>query len=123
MLSFLHSPTLTSIQGYGKTIALIRWTFVGKAMSLLFNMLSRLVITFLPRSKRGSPACAWADAGAVIPWTLYRFTGDLALLRRTYANMRMWSEWLCHMDDQTGSRRLWQAGAHFDLQEGPCKSA
>ena len=36
----------------GKTIALIRQTFVGKVMSLLFNMLSRLVITFLPRSKR-----------------------------------------------------------------------
>ena len=35
----------------GKTIALTRWTFVGEVMSLLFNMLSRLVITFLPRSK------------------------------------------------------------------------
>ena len=35
----------------GKTIALTRWTFVGKVMSLLFNMLSRLAITFLPRSK------------------------------------------------------------------------
>ena len=35
----------------GKTIALTRWTFVGKVMSLLFNMLSRLLITFLPRSK------------------------------------------------------------------------
>ena len=35
----------------GKTIALTRWTFVGKVMSLLFNMLSRLVITFLQRSK------------------------------------------------------------------------
>ena len=35
-----------------KTIALTRWTFVGKVMSPLFNMLSRLVITFLPRSKR-----------------------------------------------------------------------
>ena len=35
----------------GKTMALTRWTFVGKVMSLLFNMLSRLVITFLPRSK------------------------------------------------------------------------
>ena len=49
MLSLLHSPTLTST---GKTIALTRWTFVGKVMSLLINMLSRLVITFLPRSKR-----------------------------------------------------------------------
>ena len=36
----------------GKTIALTRWTFVGKVVSLLFNILSRLVITFLPRSKR-----------------------------------------------------------------------
>ena len=35
----------------GKTIALTKQTFVGKVMSLLFNMLSRLVITFLPRSK------------------------------------------------------------------------
>ena len=36
----------------GKSIALTRWNFVGKVMSLLFNMLSRLVITYLPRSKR-----------------------------------------------------------------------
>ena len=35
----------------GKTIALTRWTFLGKVMSLIFNMLPRLVITFLPRSK------------------------------------------------------------------------
>ena len=36
----------------GKTIALTRWTFVGKVMSLLFNILSGLVLTFIPRSKR-----------------------------------------------------------------------
>ena len=35
----------------GKTIALTRWNFIGKVMSLLLNMLSRLVITFLPKSK------------------------------------------------------------------------
>ena len=52
VLSFLHSPTLTSIHDHWKTIALTRWTFVGKVISLLFNMLSRLVITFHPRSKR-----------------------------------------------------------------------
>ena len=50
-LSFLHSPTLTSIHDYWKNHALIRQTFVGKVMSLIFNMLSRLVITFLPRRK------------------------------------------------------------------------
>ena len=50
-LSLLHSPTLTSIYDPGKAIALTRQTFVGKVMSLLLNMLSRLVITFLPKSK------------------------------------------------------------------------
>ena len=43
----LSYPYMTA----GKTIALTRWTLVGKVMSLLLNMLSRLVITFLPRSK------------------------------------------------------------------------
>ena len=49
---FLYSPTLTSIHDYWKNHTLTRWTFVGKVMSLLFNILSRLVIAFLPRSKR-----------------------------------------------------------------------
>ena len=44
----LSHPYMTT----GKTIALTRWTFVGKVISLLFNMLSRFFITFLPRSKR-----------------------------------------------------------------------
>ena len=43
----LSHPYMTT----GKIIALTRWTFVGKVMSVLFNMLSRLVVTFLPRSK------------------------------------------------------------------------
>ena len=44
----LSHPYMTT----GKSLALTRWTFVGKVISLLFNMLSRLVISFLPRSKR-----------------------------------------------------------------------
>ena len=44
----LSHPYMTT----GKTIALTRWIFVGQVMSLLFNMLSRLVVTFLPRSER-----------------------------------------------------------------------
>ena len=57
----LSHPYMTT----GKTIDLTRWTFVGKVMSLLFNMLSRLVITFLPRNKRlliswlQSPSAPW----------------------------------------------------------------
>ena len=54
----VHAHVLSCVQllhpyvTTGKTIALTRWTFVGKVISLLFNILSRLVITFLPRSKR-----------------------------------------------------------------------
>ena len=51
VLSFLYSPTLTSIHDYWKKQSLTRQTFAGKVMSLLFNMLSRLVIAFLPSSK------------------------------------------------------------------------
>ena len=52
VLSFLYNPTLTSKHDYRKIIALTQRTFVGKVMSQLFNMLSRLVIAILPRSKR-----------------------------------------------------------------------
>ena len=50
-LNFLYRPTLVSIHDHWKNIALTRQTFLDKVMSLLSNMLSRLVITFLPRSK------------------------------------------------------------------------
>ena len=59
----LSHPYMTT----GKTIALTRWTFVGKAMSLLFNMLPRFVIAFLPRSKNiliMTIVTIWSDFGA-----------------------------------------------------------
>ena len=56
----LSHPYMTT----GKTIALTRWTFVGKEMSLLLNMLSKLVITFLPRSKH--LLISWLPPSAVI---------------------------------------------------------
>ena len=55
----LSHPYMTT----GKTKALTRWTFVGKVMSLLFNMLSRLVITFLPRSKH--LLISWLQSGGL----------------------------------------------------------
>ena len=63
MLSFivqLSHPYMTT----GKTIALTRQTFVGKVMSLLFNMLSSLVIDFLARSKR--LLISWLQAASVV---------------------------------------------------------
>ena len=56
----LSHPYMTT----GKTIALTRWTFVGKVMSLLFNMLSRLVKTSLPRSKR--LLISWLQSPSVV---------------------------------------------------------
>ena len=50
----------------GKTIALTRWIFVGKAMSLLFNMLSRLVITFLPRNKHLLISCLQSPSAVIL---------------------------------------------------------
>ena len=58
----LSHPYMTT----GKTIALTRWTFLGKVMSLLFNMLSRVVITFLPRSK--CLLISWLQSPAAVIW-------------------------------------------------------
>ena len=58
----LSHPYMTT----GKTIALIRWTFVDKIMSLLLNMVSRLVITFLPRSK--CLLISWLQSPSAVIW-------------------------------------------------------
>ena len=58
----LSHPYMTT----GKTIALTRWTIVGKVMSLLFSMLSRLVIAFIPRSK--CLLIAWLQSSSAVTW-------------------------------------------------------
>ena len=58
----------------GKTIALTRWTFVGRVMSLLFNMLSRLVIAFLPRSKR--LLISWLQSPSAVIWEPQKIKSD-----------------------------------------------
>ena len=86
----LSHPYMTT----GKTIALSRWTFVGKVMSLLLKMLSRLVITFLPRSKRlliswlqspsavifEPPNIKSATVGTVSPSICYEMMGPDAMI-------------------------------------------
>ena len=64
--NLLYGPTLTSIHDYCKTIALTIRTFVGKVMSLLFNMLSKLVIPFLPRSKHLLISWLQSSSGMVL---------------------------------------------------------
>ena len=62
IVQFSH-PYMTT----GKTIALTRWTFVGKVMSLLFNTLSRFVIDFLPRSKH--LLISWLQSPSAVIWS------------------------------------------------------
>ena len=70
----LSHPYMTT----GKTISLSRWTFVGKIMSLLFNMLSRLVITFLPRSKRLS--ISWLQSPSAVIFEPPKIKSDTVTL-------------------------------------------
>ena len=74
-LSFLYGPTLTST----------RWTFVGKVMSLLFNMLSRFVIVFLPRSK-----------GLLISWLQSLSTVILEPKKVKFVTVSIVSPSICH---------------------------
>ena len=72
----LSHPYMTT----GKTIALTRWTFVGKVMSLLLDMLSRLVITFLPRSKR--LLISWLQSPSVVILEPKKILSDLNVCRQ-----------------------------------------
>ena len=81
----LSHPYMTT----GKTIALTRWTFVGKVMSLLFNMLSGLVIAFLPRSKR-----------LLISWLQSPSAGILEPKKIKSATVSIVSPSICHEDGE-----------------------
>ena len=85
VLSFLNGQLSHPYITTGKTIALTRRTFVGKVMSLLFNMLSRLVITFLPRSKRlliswlQSPFAVILEPRKIKPATVFTVSPYIAM--------------------------------------------
>ena len=65
-LNILYSPTLTSYMTTGKAIALIRWAFVGKVISLFFNMLSKFAIAFLPRSQCLLISCLQSPSAVIL---------------------------------------------------------
>jgi len=61
----------------------------------------------------GGGACGWADAAAVIPWTLYEMYGDKQFLQNSFHNMRAWTDWIKTQDEANGGRRLYTTGFHF----------
>ena len=82
-LSHPYMPT-------GKTIALTRWTFVGKVMSLLFNMLSRLFITFLPRSKH--LLISWLQSPSAVILEPKEIKSVTASIVFPYIAMKWWDQ-------------------------------
>ena len=61
----------------------------------------------------GDASTAWADAATVIPWNVYLHSGDKGILRRQYASMKGWVDYMKRQDDADGGKRLWQTGTHY----------
>ena len=90
----LYIPTLTSNTTTGKTITLTRWTFVGELISPLFNMLSRLVITFIPRSKHLLISWLQSPSGVILgPKKKKKNSLSLFLLFPSLFAMKWW-DWM-----------------------------
>ncbi len=60
--------------------------------------------------KGASAACGWADAGVIVPWTVYQAYGDTRILRNQYDSMQ---KWVAYMEKQAGDSSLWNTGQHF----------
>ena len=95
----LSHPYMTT----GKTMALTRWTFVGKVMSLLFNMLSSLVITFLPRSKH--LLISWLQSPSAVIWEPRKIKYDtVSIVSPSISHEVMWC-WRRLLRDPWTARR------------------
>jgi alpha-L-rhamnosidase len=62
--------------------------------------------------KKGG-AAAWADVATILPWNLFEFYGDAAILEQQFESMRAWVDYVKRIDDASGGRRLWTEGEHF----------
>ena len=61
----------------------------------------------------GDASTAWADAATIIPWNVYLHFGDKGILRRQYASMKGWVDYMKREDDRDGAKRLWLTGTHY----------
>lgn len=80
----------------------------------VLNQIDRILgnDTNSPESNAGS--CAWGDVAAIVPWTSYVFTGDKALLKKQYENMKLWTDYIRSVDQEhCQNRHLWTHGFHF----------
>ena len=106
----------------GKTIALTRWTFVGKVMSLLFNMLSRLVITFLPRNKNF--LISWLQSPSAVILEPKKDSLSLFPLFPHLFPMKWWDQmpWIWKLDcEESWTQKNWCFWTVV-LEKDSCKS-
>jgi alpha-L-rhamnosidase len=62
---------------------------------------------------QGGGSSAWGDVATILPWNVYVFYGDKAILEQQYESMRLWVEYIKAIDESTGGKRLWTTGFHF----------
>ena len=91
-LSFLYSPTLTSIHDYWKNHSFDYMDFDGKGMSLLFNMLSRLVTAFLPRSKH--LLISWLQSPSKVIFEHKKIKSVITLSIVSHLFAMKWWDWM-----------------------------
>lgn len=83
---------------------------LGKEQAKLGGMVPHIA-PMVNLFKGGSTA--WGDVATILPWTLYEFYGDSAILEAQFDSMRGWVDYIRRVDDASGGRRLWTEGEHF----------
>ncbi len=83
---------------------------LGKEQTKTGGMVPHIVpMANLPRG--GSSA--WGDVATILPWNVYEFYGDVAILEQQFESMRAWVDYIRDIDELSGGRRLWTEGEHF----------
>ena len=88
-----------------------KWAYdLGKEQSKTGGMVPYIVP--MANLNRGGSA-AWGDVATILPWNVYEFYGDAAILEQQFESMRAWVDYIRGLDDSSGGRRLWTEGTHF----------
>ncbi len=83
---------------------------LGKEQSKMGGMVP-YIVPMVNLNRGGSSA--WGDVATILPWTVYEFCGDIAILEQQFESMRGWVDYIKSVDDASGSKRLWTGGTHF----------
>jgi alpha-L-rhamnosidase len=83
---------------------------LGKEQSKTGGMVPHIVP--MSNLSRGGSS-AWGDVATILPWTMYEFYGDIAILEQQFESMCAWVDYIRGVDESSGGKRLWTEGAHF----------